>query len=611
MIEAKPLRLKVQKAQTHSVVETAEHLPVLRVMVDTDVFHLDEPYDYLLPARLTHVVHVGSLVRVPFGGRTCTGLVIDRISESQTSGLKHIEEALTSIPVLSRDSIALLRGAATRYACSLWDLMPDAVPTRVQSVEKLFQNSSDSSNSTHAQPSHSLQILSAGRSYSEQIVELATTAMKEGQVLIIVPDEKELNIVSTEVKSKLGVEPLIFNSQLSKSDRFRNHLKALYQKPEIVVGTRNSIFTHLDGGSTIIIFQDGDASLVSRRNPEWNVRDIALLRAKQVNLIFASFTPTLEVARLVELGWLTLHQSSTPAMQISCEESDPRFHPVISAGLKKGSVLVTVASAGYVNSFACQRCRNHALCSCGGRLVISATRQVECSLCEKKFSDWSCLHCDGKSPRAISRGSARIAQELGSAHPGTSVLVSSGKNRIDLLPEGKHLVISTNGAEPVGQYSAVILLGGDSLFNRVGLHAEETARRDWFTALSMLQPGGLGYISLPHSHPVSQSLIKWSLYPQITQEIVERGAAHLPPYFRLTTVEGSNSEITALRQICEELPLFKALSSLRVDAENSKLLLRSAVEDSEKVSQFFYDFKRVRSLKALPHLKIRLDPYEI
>jgi primosomal protein N' (replication factor Y) len=611
MSQAKPLRLKVQKAPEKSEAIVAAQLPVARVLVDSGVFHLDSPYDYLVPEKHSQSITLGSLVRVPFNSRLCTGLVVERTDVGESSALKAIDAPITTIPIISESGIALIQAAATRYAASFWDLLPEAVPARVSSVEKLFTPVINESKETAIPLLHSLNILTPGLLYPQQLVSLVSDALKAGQVLLIVPDEKEIGILYEAIRSELSIEALIISSVLDKSERYRNHLKALYQEPEIIIGTRNAIFTQLSENSTIIIFQDGDPSYAARRNPEWNVRDIALLRAKSSHLIFASFTPTLEVARLVELGWLSSHLPAISPRKIVCEESEPRFHSVIAAGLKTGSVLVTVAASGYINSFSCQKCRNHALCSCGGRLTINTRKLIVCSLCENSYSDWSCEHCGGKTQRAISRGSSRIAQELGSAHPGTSVLISSGKIRIDQLPPGSHLVIATNGSEPVGQYSAVVLLGGDSLFNRVGLHAEESARRDWFTALSMLDQDGAGYLSLSASHPVSQSLIKWSLYPQINAEIQERTAAHLPPYFRLITVEGERREVAELRKVCDELPLFKAISSITVDSEISKLVLRSAIEDSDKVSQFFYDFKRVRSLKSLPHLKIRFDPYEI
>jgi len=606
------LKLKVQRAPAQSKTEPAPERAILKVLVDTGVFHLDQPYDYLLPAKYHHSVEVGSIVKVPFGNRTCTGLVVARISQEPAAGTKFIDSQISTIPVLDPSIISLLQAAAQRYACDIWELIPEALPGRVAGVERLFsqayaaiQQSKDSS------LTHSLKILSPGISYITQIKDEVQAALVRGQVLVVVPDEKDLVLLESELKNAFTEEILIISSSLERSERYRSHLRALTTQPPLIIGTRNSIFTPIGTGSTIIIFQDGEESLVSRRSPEWSVRDIALLRAAQNNLSFLSFTPTLELARLVERGWLSLHAASTPQLSLAFDEGNTSSDSIITRGLKSGSVLVTVASSGYVNSFSCQKCRNHATCSCGGRLIISPDRGYVCSLCDAQNSVWSCSFCGQSQPRAISRGSSRIAEELGRAHSGVSVITSSGKKRVDELPAGKHLVVATNGAEPIGEYAAVVLLGGDSLFNRIGLHAEESARRNWFTALSLMKIGGEGYVSLPSAHPVSQSLLKWSLYPQIDVEIKERQVAELPPYSRLLTIEGKRSELAQLRIIFESIDLFQRISSLDIDSEESKLILRVPMDRSEELSEFVKDFKRVRSLKSLPPLRIRLDPYEI
>jgi len=123
--------------------------------------------------------------------------------------------------------------------------------------------------------------------------------------------------------------------------------------------------------------------------------------------------------------------------------------------------------------------------------------------------------------------------------------------------------------------------------------------------------GGEGFISLPSAHPVSQSLMKWSLYPQIDLEIKERQSADLPPYARLVTIEGKKSDLAQLRKALEQVELFSRISSLDINQEESKLVLRAPMDKSEALSDFVRDFKRVRSLKSLPQLRIRLDPFEI
>jgi len=47
MAEIKPLKLKRESVAGRKY--PADHLPVARILVDTSVAHLDQPYDYLIP----------------------------------------------------------------------------------------------------------------------------------------------------------------------------------------------------------------------------------------------------------------------------------------------------------------------------------------------------------------------------------------------------------------------------------------------------------------------------------------------------------------------------------------------------------------------------------
>jgi len=73
-----PLKLKREGV---GKVPIASKDPFLSVLVDTGVYHLDQPYEYALPEKLN--VEIGSWVSVPFNSRNCLGLVIDRYSKSR------------------------------------------------------------------------------------------------------------------------------------------------------------------------------------------------------------------------------------------------------------------------------------------------------------------------------------------------------------------------------------------------------------------------------------------------------------------------------------------------------------------------------------------------
>ena len=46
----------------------------VQVLVDVPLFHLDRPFTYRVPEALQGQVHLGSRVKVPFGGRRRVGM---------------------------------------------------------------------------------------------------------------------------------------------------------------------------------------------------------------------------------------------------------------------------------------------------------------------------------------------------------------------------------------------------------------------------------------------------------------------------------------------------------------------------------------------------------
>ena len=69
------------------------------------------------------------------------------------------------------------------------------------------------------------------------------------------------------------------------------------QKLKIIVGTRSSVFLPIQNLSTIIVDEEHDASYKqSEGMPTYNARDIAIMRAKNLNIpvILGSATPSIE-----------------------------------------------------------------------------------------------------------------------------------------------------------------------------------------------------------------------------------------------------------------------------------------------------------------------------
>ena len=623
MAEVKPLRLKAQRVAKKVAIATVN--PVAQICVDTGVFHLPDTYDYLVPANLHEFVVPGVFVKVPFGSNEVMGYVQDRkLSELDPAKLKTISKIISPIPLLTEELIEIVGLTCERYACKPWDVIRSAIPSRVAASEKFYEGKSLPGNSKPAIKLEHLVTISKSIDSFPTLIRKTVEGLSTGQqLLVIVPDERDLKQL---LLSDLGVEPVIISSDSSKSDRYGNYLKIRFENSKLIIGNRSAIFTPLATNSTIMIYNDGDESLYERRFPSWNVRDIAMLRSGEFSLHFVGASPSLEIVRLVELGWIKKSKENLTGQirktVVHCSDSSVSDISLIKAGLKLGNVLVVMAETGYVNAIACQKCRNQARCECGGKIYLpSKGSELTCAICEKLQKDFVCDWCGGQTIRSISKGSSRFAEEIAKAVPGFRVLLSKGGSRIDSLPKSSEnlLVVASYGCEPMGEYSAIVLKSLENLCNRVDLRSMESARRLIFENRSRLsfKDEGKMYLELASDNPIAQGVIRNDSYGLALSEIAERKALNLPPFCRIATLTGESSAIRRLAQTLEDNDLFSAIAiqeNFREKFGNqneSKLILRSEISRSAEFSEFFRDLARYRGIKALTPLQLKVDPFVI
>ena len=626
MADVKPLRLKTQRVAKK--VPIALENPVAQICVDTGVFHLPDIYDYLVPEEITHLVVPGAFVKVPFGKAEVMGYVRTRNkSLMEIKGLKTITKMISPIPLLTDELVEIIELTCQRYACKPWDVIRSAIPARVAAEERGFLGKAipviSATKSKKPKLDHRFTIIKSLEDLALAVNKTLATLDVGQQLLLIVPDERDIKQLLT---FNLDIPPVLLTSNIPKSERYGNYLRVRFEQSPFIIGTRSSIFTPLSSNSMIFVFNDGDESMYERRFPSWNVRDIAMLRSGEFSLQFIGASPSLEVVRLAELGWIKPRKLEIKRDQkratVHCADSGVSDIALMKAGLKKGNVLVVMAETGYINAIACQKCRNQARCECGGKLFFPNKKsKLTCAICEKTYEEFTCFWCDGKTIRTIAKGSSRIADEIAKAVPGYRVLLSKGGARIDEISEVKEnvLVLASYGCEPVGDYSTVILRSLENLSNRVDLRSLETARRlvfENFGRLSGVNAPTL-YLDLALDNSLAQGVLKNDVYSNCLLELNERRNLNLPPFCRIAILQGESSTLRQMARTLEENKLFDGIAlqeNFEMEAGDkgkSRLVLRSEISKSQEFSEFFRDLARYRGIKRLPSLQLRMDPFSI
>lgn len=101
---------------------------IAQIAVSSAVFAIDKPYSYGIPEGMS--VCSGMRVMVPFGrgNRRSEGIVLG-VVDSDTAGLKSIEQVLDQEPILDEKAIRMAAFVRERYFCTFYDAIRSILPT--------------------------------------------------------------------------------------------------------------------------------------------------------------------------------------------------------------------------------------------------------------------------------------------------------------------------------------------------------------------------------------------------------------------------------------------------------------------------------------------------
>lgn len=626
MATARPLRLKREEAKRVDSAQ-AQSDPFLKVWVDTSVSHLDGTYDYLVPERLSQSVKPGIRIGVPFAGRDVEALVLERTDMSDITNLKFISSVISEEVVATPTFINLVSLMAKRWICNPFDLIKSAIPARVASVDKALTTETRSSKTqgaiSSAQGAVTYLHLAPHEDPLKRLTEFAVKAQAKGSVLIVVPEDRELERLKMELP-----DALILTSSLSRTQRYANYLTAINSSGQIIIGTRSAIFLTPSDLITLIIFRENSQSYHEPRHPGWNVRDIALLRQREenLNLFFVGYSPSLEMARAIESGSVKF-LSKKARLQVSTfpqsgsELLPERIFSPIRSALKSGSVLFLVPKKGYASALMCKKCRNLAVCACGGKLSRSdQSAPPACVHCSAVFSSWKCKWCNEDKLVLLGRGAIRHAEEIGRAFPGFPVINSDADTPIKEIKDNNSIVISTQGMAPTceGGYAAVVLLEGGSFFSYSDLRGQERSREAFFEAAAQVKAGAPVLVAIESSHPINAALASWNPAHMYKRELADLESLDLPPFTRSLTVDLLTSEASTVADGFK-----KALLDSRIPAttkilgpsirggDKARIILTASGDDFPVLTQFVGEFVKHRAIAKKESIQIRIDPYSL
>jgi primosomal protein N' (replication factor Y) len=234
---------------------------------------------------------------------------------------------------------------------------------------------------------------------------------------------------------------------LSESERLHNWQLAQSGAAQIIIGTRLSIFTPLPKLKLIIIDEEHDSSYKQQDSMRYHARDVALVRAKRLNIpvVLGSATPSLESwhnafanhQQANKYNLLSLNQRAVSAAKlphIECIDTTKvnlqyGLTPQLIAALKlrlarKEQSLLFINRRGYSPVLLCSACHWIAPCTrCSSRLVVHlGQKKLRCHHCghEQKIPQ-QCPSCGNADLHPTGYGTQRLEQTLAQLLPAARI----------------------------------------------------------------------------------------------------------------------------------------------------------------------------------------------
>jgi primosomal protein N' (replication factor Y) len=238
------------------------------------------------------------------------------------------------------------------------------------------------------------------------------------QVLVLVPEIGLTPQTLSRFEQRFNEPICLHHSGLNDKERLQTWLEAQRGSAAIVIGTRSAIFTPLHNLGLIIVDEEHDGSFKQQESFRYHARDIAILRARQLDIpiVLGTATPSFESLQNATSGKYHYHQllkragKSSMAKIELIDVAQQQMEYGLSGTLKQAikntlergeQVLVFLNRRGYAPAINCQECHWIA----------------DCQRCNKPFTLHQgqhlliCHHCSGQKripPQCPSCGSVRI-----------------------------------------------------------------------------------------------------------------------------------------------------------------------------------------------------------
>jgi len=402
------------------------------------------------------------------------------------------------------------------------------------------------------------------------------------QSLVLVPEIGLTPQLVRRFRERLGVPLALLHSGLSDSERLNAWCRAADGSAPVVIGTRSAVFVPLPDPGLIVVDEEHDASLKQQDGLRYSARDLAVWRARQLDIpvVLGSATPALESlenARAGRYRLLELPERPGAALPPVVRLIDLRQRPAtdglstplvdaIGRHLRAdGQVMIYLNRRGFAPALMCTDCGHVTECHrCDARMVYHLGRaRLVCHHCGAERSEPpACENCGATGTLTpVGQGTERLEAALAQRFPDyplvridrdTTRRRGEIERRLEMVRSGEaRLLLGTQMLTKGHDFPNVTLVGvvdaDQGLFGTDFRSSERMAQS--FVQVSgragrAERPGEVLIQTLFPDHPLLQRLVRDGYHAFALDALDARRDSHWPPftYLALLRAEAARRE---------------------------------------------------------------------
>lgn len=506
---------------------------------------MDDGFSYEIPESLD--VAIGSIVRVPLGGRRVRGWVTGIRSEER-SGLKEITGVSGARPVFDDRLLQTLRWAAVHYVAPLSVLLARAAPPNLPKAGRVHLPDVATGGDVPTSIAPVAEALAAGRRpatsfvagsgpWTDEVISVIAAATTSGQgAMVLLPTAQECAALANRIGPVFGDRLVWTASSASPAARTMAWSQAAGSPGTIVVGTPEIALWPIAGLGIAVVIGEGRRAMKARQSPTLHVRELVRRRStvERFGLVMLGAVPTLEAVGMgIPVAYGT--GRTWPLVEIIDRTTEPPSSAPLSEGTRSaiaGAVrrnepaFVFVSRRGYTPATRCSSCGELRRCpQCGS----NPGRGALCERCETP--NGPCAACGGSAFVPLGVASGRVLEDLRRLHG----------RRVSAPGEGGLIQVGTErDTPPPGTISLAVVVDADSMLLRPHFRAEEDTLRIIARVAGSVRRGRgnrcVIQTRMP-SHRVLQALRHGTAADIVPEWLAERERDQLPPQGELLAVE--------------------------------------------------------------------------